>query len=538
MAPFPDLAALLPELRDHLGYRRIEQGLHALEGCATLLDTIGPETPGAGVLVGLVAQWVDAGFGTPAILARLLARFAGGSAAQPLLDYLHLRMAAGVLSMVEEDFDRATSHFQFVQSLESDVGDIELMAVANFWTGRCLRRMGQYDDAARYIERGEELALSCGYLPMAAVMQATRSWLAFQKGRLHEAIAILRRAEEALFHTDDFPSRGNIQSAYGRIARRQGRFQPALEYFEKAIIEYRQGGSNHLHLARTLLNLAFVERQVALDRQKEVDRASASRRTGASPGTGLSEARAAIERIRGKARAHLEESMALYSRHQNHHGIAGVHINSGFLHLDSGDLECAATESAEAFRHGDEKRDYIVMARARILQCIVENTAMEEQVGDGGQHREAAELFARDAVTYAGQTQNRRLLARACVWQGLTAAAEPSPDMEAARRSLEQALALLQCESSTKQYLWDDLEMLRSKVLHARSIDPTLRAWSSGVVEHQSFQQMTEEFARIVIPKVWEREGRKVSRVAEKLSISPKKVRRILQSVQSKGSHV
>jgi DNA-binding NtrC family response regulator len=48
-------------------------------------------------------------------------------------------------------------------------------------------------------------------------------------------------------------------------------------------------------------------------------------------------------------------------------------------------------------------------------------------------------------------------------------------------------------------------------------------------VEDKSFQQMTEEFARIVIPKVWEREGRKVSRVAQKLSISPKKVRRILQ---------
>ena len=41
---------------------------------------------------------------------------------------------------------------------------------------------------------------------------------------------------------------------------------------------------------------------------------------------------------------------------------------------------------------------------------------------------------------------------------------------------------------------------------------------------------MTEEFARIIIPKVWEREGRKVSKVAEKLSISPKKVRRILHS--------
>ena len=55
------------------------------------------------------------------------------------------------------------------------------------------------------------------------------------------------------------------------------------------------------------------------------------------------------------------------------------------------------------------------------------------------------------------------------------------------------------------------------------------------MVDNRTFQQLTEEFARIVIPKVWEREGRKVSRVAEKLSISPKKVRRILHS---RGSQV
>jgi len=40
---------------------------------------------------------------------------------------------------------------------------------------------------------------------------------------------------------------------------------------------------------------------------------------------------------------------------------------------------------------------------------------------------------------------------------------------------------------------------------------------------------MTEEFAEMIIPKVWEREGRKVSRVATRLSVSPKKVRRILK---------
>ncbi len=71
---------------------------------------------------------------------------------------------------------------------------------------------------------------------------------------------------------------------------------------------------------------------------------------------------------------------------------------------------------------------------------------------------------------------------------------------------------------------------MKSRVLHARPIDPLLRAWSNGAVENKTFQQMTEEFARIVIPKVWEREDRKVARVAKKLSISPKKVRRILQS--------
>jgi hypothetical protein len=57
-----------------------------------------------------------------------------------------------------------------------------------------------------------------------------------------------------------------------------------------------------------------------------------------------------------------------------------------------------------------------------------------------------------------------------------------------------------------------------------------LQEWTQGLVRGKSFQQVSEEFAAIVISRVWEREGRKVSRVAEKLSVSPKKVRRVLQS--------
>jgi hypothetical protein len=49
------------------------------------------------------------------------------------------------------------------------------------------------------------------------------------------------------------------------------------------------------------------------------------------------------------------------------------------------------------------------------------------------------------------------------------------------------------------------------------------------MVGQKTFQQVSEEFAEIVIPRVWLREGKKISRVAERLSISPKKVRRVLR---------
>ena len=535
MGPGVNRAALLKELRDDLGYRRIEQGLARLQRIRGAIDDLRAE-PGAGVLAGLVAQWVDAGFDGPGLIRSILDRFpAGTRSALPLLDYLHLRMAEGVLAMSGEDYPCAIAHFELVRTFESEIDDGELLAIANFWIGRCHRKAGQYDDALRYTEHGEHLALAQGYAQMAAIMQATRSWLAFQKGKLDEALAILRRAEEALNRTDDFLSRGNVYSAYGRIARRQGKYERAVGAFERAIAEYRTAGGGQLQLARALLNLAFVERLLALQSHKEVDRLIASRRgsrEGAVEAQELArDRRLGIDEMRSRSRDRLAEAFEIYTRRQNHRGMAGVQINRGFLYLDAGDLERAALEGAAAFAHGNEKSDYIVMARARTLQCIVENAAIDEQVGDPAVHHEAAEVFAREALTCAGQTQNRRLLARAYVWQGITFTAAPSRDLERARRCCEEAMALLHAEGGERQYVWEDLETLKSRVLQTWPVDPLLRAWSAGVVENRSFQQMTEEFARIVIPKVWEREGRKVSRVADKLSISPKKVRRILQSV-------
>lgn len=532
MSPAAEIALNLAQLRDNLGCRRIRVGIEVLEQLRPHIESLRPCQPHAGVFVGLIAQWVDAGFDSADLLVKLLARFPPAArTAMPLVDYLHLRMAEGVVEMSHEDFESAIAHFRLVESFETEIDDQELAGIAWFWTGRCLRRMGRYDEAFGCVIRGEELALACGYLQMAAINQITRGWLAFQKGQIDDAVDLLRRADEALRHTDDFLNRGNIQSAHGRIARRQGRYESAVLCFEKALVEYRAGGGGQLQMARTLQNLAFVKRLRALQLQKELDVVAASRRAGGATPAPTALLRSRIGLMRAEAATQVDESMSIYERAANQRGIAGGHIIRGFLRLDSGDLEAALSEAAEAFRHGSAKHDYFVMARARTLECIVENAAIEEQIGDLARHSEAAAQFAREAVNYAGHTQNRRLLARAYVWQGLTFAAGPAPDREMARRCCEQATELLQPDAAQQQYVWEELDALKAAVLRAEPIEPRLRAWSAGIVPDTSFQQLTEEFARIVIPKVWEREQRKISRVAERLSISPKKVRRILQSV-------
>ena len=100
--------------------------------------------------------------------------------------------------------------------------------------------------------------------------------------------------------------------------------------------------------------------------------------------------------------------------------------------------------------------------------------------------------------------------------------------LEAARQCCDAAAALLKPQGP--DYIWDDLQELKARILRRGPVETVLREWSQGLVGDKTFQQITEDFAHIIIPKVWEREERKVSRVAARLSISPKKVRRILRA--------
>jgi tetratricopeptide (TPR) repeat protein len=539
MSPSAEISdEFLAQLKEDLVCRRVGRGMARLEEHRHLLTSFDPEQKNAGLFAGYLAQWVDIGFQRVGLVKDVVARFTQPArACLPLHHYLHLRMAEGMVAMSEESKDEAIHHLDFVLGLEQETGDKELVSIANFWKGRCLRMKGEYDQALAFAEKGRTLASELGHAPMAAVMRVLESWLWFQKGDAKQAMDILKEAEAVLSKTDDHLTLGNIHSSYGRIAGRQGRFQHAIEHFTDAIAHFKQCDPRHRNIARSLNNMANVKRLIALQLRRRIDtdaarRRKAAKRGRASNGDRKLPYRDRFEQLRKEALADLGEAAAIYQQYANRHGLGSVHLNYGFLHLDNGDLEKAAAEAQTAFRLAEERRDYILMARARLLLCMIENARVEEGIGEStepGSHARLAQDCAQEAIEWAKHTQNRRLLANAYVWQGLTYCNRFFDDPESARRCYDQALTLSKGDHADNG--WDDLQTLKAKTLRGGSVSPILRAWSQGSVGDKTFQEITEEFAQLIIPKVWEREGRKVSRVATRLSMSPKKVRRILSRV-------
>jgi tetratricopeptide (TPR) repeat protein len=537
-AESPD--TFLTQIKQDLAVRRIDSGIQCLSAHRHVLESIHPRQKHSGVLLGYFAQWVDVGFPERALLKRHLEDFSALSLESlSLLDYAHLRMAEGLVSMSEEDFSRAIKCFSTVLALEHEISDKQAISIANFWMGRCLRRQGRYNDALGYVAKARELALSLKYPKMAAVMRVLEGWIAFQEGQPEDAARILGEAEEVLADTDDYVTLGNISSAYGRIARRQGNSEHALSKFEKAIDFYNKRDPFNRNLARSFVNIAFVKRLLALQLGNKIDSEAAklrkrfkkkSRKKDLARAPSKLPAREQRARLRAEAAEHLAKAQEIYARYDDHRGNGNVHATFGYLNLDNGELDKAAAEAATAYRLGDEKKDNVLKARARMLQSAVQAAKFEEQIDEAATRVPSFQLageFAREALDSAGQTQNRRLIAKAHISLGLALCLDFPDDLEAIQQCIDGAAALL--KPAHQDYVWRELQDLKRKLRGAGNVNATLREWSQGIIGSKSFQQVSEEFAAIVIPKVWRREKRKVARVAARLSISPKKVRRILR---------
>lgn len=527
------------ELSHALTLRRVSDGMAMLDKAERAWVKLAPSEPNAAELLLLIAQWVDVGYRDHHLLECLLLKFPSESRRRlPLEDYLRLRMVEGFRALSAEEMDTAIEILDFVLRAEPGTADDHLLTVAHFWKGRAHRKKGEYERAFKEIACARERAQkSHEDAVFTSVIQIHESWLLFQKGLRKDALRLLSHAEATLKNTDHNLARGNIESARGRIVRRSGEYAKALEHFERAIAIYSAGNPNHRNLARALVNSAYVKRLLALQLRKRIDsralkpgQTRSERQLPAVSPAAATALRPRYKQLCDEAMSELRQAREIYAGQGHSGGLGAVTVNSGYLHLDGGDIDLAAREALEAYRIGHEKNDQILMARARVLQAATENAKIEEQLGeevDIALHANHAKQFSDEALTLAKHTQNRRLLAAAYIARGMTAANDFFQEWELARQSVSEATDLIAVDEN--DHLLDDLADLKTRIMRASGINDTLRGWSEGMIGGKTFQQVTEEFAEMVIPKVWQREGKKISRVADCLSISPKKVRRILR---------
>ena len=297
-----------------------------------------------------MSQWVDAGWRDIDVVQDGLSGFPKGRrVGLSILDYAYVLMAEGVVWVAEENIERALANFNLVLSLRAEISDKEILALAHFWSSRCNRKGGEYDQALEHVSAAGRLALEAGAGPMAATMRVAESWLLFQKSRTKDALKMLAEAEAVLRETDDYITRGNIQSSYGRMYRREGRYDLGLRHFFQAIEEYGKRDPEHRNLARTLANMGYVERLIALQLRKRID-SDAAQRKRSEP-----DLRRDYENMRSQALAHLDRASEIYHLHANHRGAGTVCVNRGHLHLDSGDLYKADDEAREAYALGNRE---------------------------------------------------------------------------------------------------------------------------------------------------------------------------------------
>jgi len=525
------LCELTGVLNQALALRHIQEGFRILDEKSGEFERFDAQHQGAAHAVLCIAEWVDAGYSDQRLIDSLLHKFSPEQRRRmAIAEYLLLRMAEAFSCIAKEDADSAIKVLHFVLQAERELNDPRLMVLAHFWKGRAHRKKGEYEAALHDIAEARRLANRLHATDLTALIQVQEGWINFQLGRSKEGLRLLDQAEAGLKSSDDWLALGNIESARGRIVRRSGEYAQALHHFDKAVAIYARRYPNHRNLARALVNAAYVKRLIALQLRKRID----SRAGGSSREAEEVESRGATHsrysKLCREALEQLHRAGEIYAHHQNHIGTGTVLVNAGQLHLDQGEIDRASQEAVKAYELAQQKHDHILMARARLLQSAAENARVEEQLEDAdlALHANLARQHAEEAIALAKHTENRRLTAGAYLARGNCAANDFFQDWDEAKQYVDLASSLV--GAADRDHLWEEMAMLKSRILRASKIDDTLRAWSEGMLGEKTFQQVTEEFAEIVIPKVWMREGCKVSRVAQRLSVSPKKVRRILRN--------
>jgi tetratricopeptide (TPR) repeat protein len=513
---------LLKRLSTLLIERDVRTGTAILERHFRPGAALDPEKPEGHALLFVLAQWVDLGFRDVSFLESQFTVFEKfQSPALSVSQYLSLKLAEIYLQLGQRKHDEAIGMLQALIHLHAGSLSPLQLFVSHFWLSRGYRQAGNFDRAYEEIKAARQQAEAMDADKLQAVAKIHESWLIFYRGDRRTALHLLDESERVLAATDHSLSRGNIAAARGRFIRSTGDYERALGFFEQAIRIYQEDHPDHPNLARALVNAAYIKRLIAQElRSRNSERATAA-------------VHARSQKVADEAMDLLRAARQIYA-HQHHQGGTGsVLINLGHLKLETGEIDSASEEADLAFALAERKNDNALKARARILQAYIQMAISEEQIDEPSSPLSSSQKalhLAEDAVSLAESTENRRLLAGAYITQGLTLTVDPQTDWELARSLGDKAAELLRDQD--RDHLFRELGRLRSRIIQPATVERTLRRWLTGDVGPRTFQQVEEEFAEIVIPRVWMKMGRNISRVAQQLKVSPKKVRRALRNAQ------
>ncbi len=525
-------------LMDCLRRRSIHEGVRLLDHSETAWKAMDWNSlHGAEVLL-MLAQWVDVGYREPQLLREPLDRLKAVPREEMSVGaYVRVRMTEAFYALSSNDADKAIRILSGLLQMEDVFQDPELRVLAMLWKGRAHRKKADYDKARDDLGAALEIAHSLhGSEALVAIIKIQQAWVVFQHGDGVTALRMLGEAENSLKKTDHWIALGNIESARGRIVRRQGDYARAVQYFERAVTLYEINNPNHTNLARAMTNLSFVKRLLAAQLKKHIDVTAASREkagrreTGRAGESRLKEFHRQYQELYRSAIVELDRAKQICMLHGEHSGLGSALLNAGYLHLDVGDLGMAAREAGQALEISETSRDGVLRARACTLMGMIENARVEELLDSAQEipnHARLAKQHCMEAVALAQSMENKRVLLNAYVALGETASNNFFHDYELAQRCVDAASALL--EPQDADYAVEGLNALKASLLKVVGIEDTLRAWSQGIITGKSFQEVTEQFAQLVIPRVWMREECKISRVARKLAMSPQKVRRLVR---------
>ena len=469
-----------------------------------------------------IAQWVDLGYRDLSFFEQMFAPYVSVDRLRlPFESVLQLMLVDAFRLIRQRAFAAAVTILANALDAGCRIMPASMPFLARFWKGRAHRQEGDFEQAMIEIRTVRKLAEDLKAGKLIAVAKIHESWLAFHKGDRRVAFQLLAEAEEVLGPSGHGLSLGNIASARGRFVRSAGDYVGALGFFEQAISIFERDYPTHPNLGRALINAAYVKRLIA----SELHPQGRGEPAGAATHTRTLE-------ITRQAIALLRRAAAIYSLNPHEVGGAAVSISMGHLLLEQGDIEQAGVEALAACKLGDATHDSALVARALILQTYVALAASEEELeaGEGESHARNAAKYASAALASARSTQNRRLLASAHIARGLAAADPFYADWEMAKEHAAKADNLLGEEE--RDHLFRDLTGLKRRIRRSVQVDEVFRRWAAGELGGKTFQQTEEEFAEIVIPRVWINLGKNISLVAQELRISPKKVRRALKNAR------